>query len=748
MLASTVMPGDALQVYAHERWFRPRGVPSESQLRILAHLARFGSELEQAWDVPRALCLPGIAEAIGVVRSAIHSSLRELESAGYVTTRTTHVTGAGSRRRKVVHITQEGREAASVQAPAPARSGHATGPLPDTTLLHGREDEVSALSKPLTEGASVLLNGLPGIGKTSLARAVAGSLLEAGRNVRWATCNADTDAAAIAAMWLGGSAPSSPDAISAAVDSKRTILVLDEAQQLSPRHITGIEELLGACSRTQAAVLAVVRAPNPFDELSGFEEHRLDGLPPSKATPLLPEDLDEAIALGIAEALGGHPLAMRLWSPEDVLPERVEAVQSYVESTVIRRLSDSGSNSLDELCLAPLPLTVGEMFGPDGTEELDEAAILRWTQAMVEPHHLIRNVRRGSWSDDDLSDLHSEQAARWSAREGTRARRIEAHHRLSSGGEPDPEWVLEHVPAIAGEDSAAAAVLIEQAVGMSDDEGLRECAADIALERGEPAIADAHIERLAEGPHRHLRLARLARIQGDSKHADEFERLALDGLEPGQRARASIASLVRLYDDRLPGPISPSLAKEILGGIGSVELSDLNPDDRSVASLSLDLLRHTVALEIGDMSAAASARSALESRLGPEHPHLSALDLRARLAARTGGKPSDDALDTARERIESSDDPLDRLRTIHLALGACGPDPSSWLREAHSRSSPGMLRDDLASHRRLTGQWWFWRGVLEPENRLSHWREAIGRLRSAECNNAAEDLIGRLSKAL
>ncbi len=722
---------------------------SESQLRILAHLASFGSDLEGDWDVPRSLCLPGIAEAVGVVRSAIHSPLSELESAGFVTTRSAHVTGAGSRRRKVVHITQEGREAASSRAPVSARRGRAFGPVPDAALLHGRDDEVSELSQSLSEGGSVLLNGLPGIGKTSLARAVVEALLGAGFDVRWSTCNTDTDASAVAREWLGDPAPSSPDAIAAAVDSTRTALILDEGQQVSDRHVAGIEELLGACSGTQAAVLAVVRAPNPFSELSGlFEEIRLDGMTPSEATPLLPDNLEDSTALSIAEAFGGHPLAMRLWSPEDVLPERVEAVQSYVEATVIRRLSESGSGSLDELCLAPLPLAIGEIFDPDGIADLDEAAILRWTQALVEPHHLIRNVRRGSWSDDDLSDLHSEQAARWSAREGTRARRIEAHHRLSSGGEPDPEWVLEHVPAIAGEDSAAAAVLIEQAVGMSDDEGLRECAADIALERGEPAIADAHIERLAEGPHRHLRLARLARIQGDSKHADEFERLALDGLEPGQRARASIASLVRLYDDRLPGPISPSLAKEILGGIGSVELSDLNPDDRSVASLSLDLLRHTVALEIGDMSAAASARSALESRLGPEHPHLSALDLRARLAARTGGKPSDDALDTARERIESSDDPLDRLRTIHLALGACGPDPSSWLREAHSRSSPGMLRDDLASHRRLTGQWWFWRGVLEPENRLSHWREAIGRLRSAECNNAAEDLIGRLSKAL
>jgi hypothetical protein len=497
-------------------------------------------------------------------------------------------------------------------------------------------------------------------------------------------------------------------------------------------------------------VLAVVRAPNPFDELSeSFVEHRLDGISTTEATTLLPEDLDEATALGIAEALGGHPLAMLLWSPEDVLPERrvPEAVQSYVESTVIRRLSDTGSDSLDELCLAPLPLAVEELF-EDGTEELDEAAILRWTQAMVEPHHLIRNVRRGAWTDDDLSDLHSEQAARWSSREGTRARRIEAHHRLSSDGHPDPEWVLEVVEAIRELNTAAAAVVIEQAVELSEDETLRECASDIALDRGEIRHSRTHIEMLTEGPRRNLRLARLARIQGDSKHADEFERLALQGLEPGERARASIASLVRLYDDRLPGPIPPPLAKEIMDGIDSVDLSDLDSDDRSVASLSLELLRHTIASEVGDLPVAASARSALESRLDPDDPHLSALDLRARLAARTGGNTSDDALEAARERIESSGDHMDRLRTIHLSLEACGPEPPSWLREAHSRFSPGILREDLPAHRRLTGQFFFWRGMLEPENRLSHWREAIGRLRSAECNHAAEDLIGRLSRAL
>ena len=81
----------------------------EAQLRILARLAQFGGELEKAWDVPRALSLPGLAESLGVVRSALHAPLSALEADGHVSTRSAHVIGGGTRRRTVVHITDRGR---------------------------------------------------------------------------------------------------------------------------------------------------------------------------------------------------------------------------------------------------------------------------------------------------------------------------------------------------------------------------------------------------------------------------------------------------------------------------------------------------------------------------------------------------------------------------------------------------------------------------------------------------------------
>ena len=251
-------------------------MPNQRQLAILVHLSGFGRDLEESWDVPRAISLAGIAESMGLVRSALHRPLKSLESEGLVFSRSAHVIGA-PRRRKVFHITDSGREEAREGAKKPRRSkGRAVGPVPDATKLHGRDDIVSRISSGLSEGSSYLLEGLPGIGKTSVATAVSNSLLDDGWLVRWATCQTDSDSSSIARMWLGGRAPTSKDAIVARVDSKKTLLVLDEAQQSSERLVEGIREMLEACSETSAVILAVTRAPNPFPDISGFESIRLE----------------------------------------------------------------------------------------------------------------------------------------------------------------------------------------------------------------------------------------------------------------------------------------------------------------------------------------------------------------------------------------------------------------------------------------------------------------------------------------
>ena len=145
---------------------------------------------------------------------------------------------------------------------------------------------------------------------------------------------------------------------------------------------------------------------------------------------------------------------------------------------------------------------------------------------------------------------------------------------------------------------------------------------------------------------------------------------------------------------------------------------------------------------------AAISRDSLEERLGPKDPRITSLDIKARLVARADGPATVEAMESARHKIESSESPLARIKIIHMALEASSPEHPEWLLREHSDFRPGSLREDIPSHRRASSHWWYWRGVLEPRNRLSNWNEAIIRFRNAECAEAAKDLTSRLAKEL
>ena len=438
-------------------------------------------------------------------------------------------------------------------------------------------------------------------------------------------------------------------------------------------------------------------------------------------------------------------MALHLWSPEEEIPEKVQAVQEYVRSTVIKRLSHEGLETLDELSISPIPLNVDELFFPSGANELDNSAILRWKNSEIEPHHLIRNVRKNDISIKNLNKLNSEMAKKWSKRQGNKAKRIETHFRLNSGKDIDSEWLISNILEIMSQDSAAAAIIIEQAIELSNDTSLRETASDIALERGETDIANLHIDSLPDGPKKKLRKARLARIRGNSKLAEKLDLEAINNLDNDEKIKYEISQLVRLYDDRLPGPLESTLASKINKRIESLDISKLSLDQKNPAMLSVNLLKFSIASESQNLSSAASARSLLESQLGYDHPRLRILDLRSRLLAREGNVASPESIEAAKIEINKCDNLLDKISLIHATLEASGQNYPEWLIEVHSKVSEEFLREDIAAYRRIAAQKWFWRGVLEPDRKLSHWREALDRFRKAECSNAADELLRKIS---
>ena len=145
--------------------------------RILSRLAEFPRNLETAWDVPRDICLPGLAEYLGVVRSALHAPITELIESGYVIERKAHVIGGGSRKRKVYHITELGRENSSSNLKRKEKVGSFFGDLPERQEIIGRDDLIS----DILQHDKVILKGLPGIGKTSILHEISLKFVEKGK---------------------------------------------------------------------------------------------------------------------------------------------------------------------------------------------------------------------------------------------------------------------------------------------------------------------------------------------------------------------------------------------------------------------------------------------------------------------------------------------------------------------------------------------------------------------------------------
>jgi DNA-binding MarR family transcriptional regulator len=335
---------------------------SDTERGVLSRLSEFSEEIEASWDVPRALSLPGLADSLGLVRSSLNKPLSKLEEEGLVFTRVAHVIGGGSRKRKVIHITSLGREMVNTfENNLLIKNGKLFGTFPDISKIFGRENDKQILTKQIFDGNSIFLSGLPGIGKTSLVRNIVPEILEFGWTVRWATCYSNTDISDIALQWTEKKSLRDISSLSSYCGKNKNLLIIDEIQEVHPRHIDSIGKLLNQLKDSRASILVIVRSPNPLNYIEGFSEHRLLGLDEIEGKNLLPKDIDQVKALEIVSALGGHPLALHLWSPESELPEEVEAVQNFVESNVISKLTRDALLTLDELSLSPIPLDVNEI---------------------------------------------------------------------------------------------------------------------------------------------------------------------------------------------------------------------------------------------------------------------------------------------------------------------------------------------------------------------------------------------------
>ena len=675
------------------------------EARILARLATFPSSLDSAWDVPREICLPGLSEYLGVVRSALHAPLNELISKKLIFERKAHVIGGGSRKRKVYHITVAGRsECEGVEITAKVKIGELLGNPPAQTLLKGRDSLIANLK----EVPKLILTGLPGIGKTSLLRSIADELVGEGKTVRFATMESFKDITQIFAEW--GLEYSSEGANLNLI--KNEVLILDELQEVNQRHLGRLEQFL----QKSPQVIMASRAPLPISE--GFTIAEVPPLEIEDAVTLLPDHLGDREL--VAERLGGHPLALQMHDENSELPEAGSDLQEWVRDVVLSKLGEE-IVGLDELSLLPVPVPADLLEHENHLLELDDHALIRWLESGVELHHLVRNVRSTMLTEDD----HKKAANHWSGIKGDLARLVEMHHILNSGGDIESH-LLSNAEALMVRSSAGLATLIGDAIYRSPSKSLHRIAAMIAIERGESDIASEHLAN-CDAPDL------------------EYSLSLLDGNSNLPIPENSDYSLIlseasRRLDDRIPGQAPRN---DIIQLLDKLDFSQVNDDMKKIILVAIAHIRHSWYIANENWNEAAEIRDNLESISHSEDPQLKSLELRDEIAQTTPNSPSFDSLvDTVFARSG--------LRAIMLQLSMVQKcDDKRAVSLLNKIELPSLAsQNNLNSARRIAAKIWYLRAVYKTHNPFSSLAEAISLWKRALCPNAAKDATDMMHKLL
>ena len=691
------------------------GMAGSCKQRILAWLATFPASMEKAWDVPRGICLPGIAESLGVVRSALHEPITELLKSELITERKAHVIAGGSRKRKVYHLTLLGRGSIEENEVIHCETkGILYGKTPENVELKGREQFLDEL---LSKSGRTIITGLPGIGKSTVLAEYARRLVAKGKTVRFATGEYFSDLSSLLTSWE--IEYSSSDAALKSIGEDT--LILDEIQELSNRHLG---KVLSFCKKVKNIIIAS-RPPSPLPK--EFQQVDLPPLDIEAAIKLLPEHLGDGRKT-IAQRLGGHPLALQLHDEKSHLPEAGDDLLQWVSDVVLGGLNQIELKCVDNMALLPIPVPCNLLRDQDSVVELDERALIRWSSESVELQHLLRNVR---FIDLDQS-IFREALDYWRNQSNDLARLIELHLRIICDEDSENHLLVNSENLLVEYDSALA-VLIDDALLRNSTPSLHRLAAFVAIERGESDIAKTHLQEI-DAPDLYLRLSLL---EGRMDDVERIESKVED------QARMIIAKAVRALDDRLPRQ-KPQSDLDLI--IQSLDLSTLDNELRPHILVALSHIRHAQALLEEDRTKATQVRDELATISSINDPQIRALSLRSDIFDLEINQESVEAMQKRIAEISGLKGVMLSLALLEKVESEDAVLASSILKEISIPEKRSL--NALSGARRVAAMIWTWRAWIGEGNQIAAMSEAISLWRGSGCNNAASQLTKQLHDLL
>ena len=722
---------------------------SRGQERLLRYLGTFPDALSKAWDVPRDLSLPGLSDAMGVVRSGLNQPLNNLLDVEFISVRVAHVLGGGSRRRQVYHITETGR-AWLLEHPLVKESTPLSVPREALRLssIVGRDEELQTLDGLILKHKKALIGGLSGVGKTTLLRAWADGQTVP---VRWATINELSDPVSIMADWMPDEKTRPKDLeamIEHAADQGPSVLVVDDLHRLSQRHQDGVSLLLEGLLERQQVVVLVGRLPLPdrFD----WPLLHLGNLAPDDAKHLLGEHLEDDLRQRVAKALDGHPMAINLYREGEPLPEASEDIQAFVEQTMLNGLTNEGLDSLDTMVLFPQALPSEVAPGIEFIEELDERALLRWSPdgLDVEVQHLIRNVRRTMLDQKRLTLLHQRASDHWEQHLDNPAYAVlHLYHQLALECEDLGAKMNEQFDRLVAGQSGALAVIFDRATQQRpEDESLHYWAGRIALHRQEHERVRQHLESVQTDELRNELAYGLAVLEGQAEEAERLLNEQLNGTSNLDAARWLLKAAVQRVDDRLFDEMDATNLDDVRSLLSRITLPD-EIGARSSITVSMSLIQHTMALLSGDHERAQSLVEGLESLSHSHDPIVLHARLKAELSLPTGTEAAHRRM---YEQAVAAQPTLFHKAVVGLTFveHLVRSGSKSALTVFETLPLPDAWPEMGTTHHRYAARWWYLKGHIDSAKSAIALREAARCFRQAGCVNAARSAARRLHRVL
>ena len=727
---------------------------NQTKIRLLRLLNEFGEYLENAWDVPRSISLPGLADSMNMVRSGLHKPLKQLEEEGLVKKRLAHVIGGGTRKRQVFHITNEGRAAfESINVLSPTIPDEEKKPLTNTTV-YGRDDFITTCLNHLTEHSTLAIGGLSGIGKSTVANIVMENLELNNFKIRKVNVLEENDAQSLLSILHAETEhlPSSTDGIREYILSieEKNVYVFDDFHCLSNRHLAGVFSLINACA-SKDGNLVILIGKQPMKTPDEVETLILESLEISDAIKLLDDEISVEERTEIATALGGHPFAILLYDQRFELPEQQGDVQSYVENSVLSGFSSEESHLIAMLSLLPKPIEVKHSPNPELVVNLDEAALLKWSknEMTFELHHFIRNVRKAMLNEEQLKEMHEEYLEHWNTIDSNDdIEMFRLYHLLSCSKPNEIGSILEEFfdNLIVHKSSQLASLLASSLSRYSEHEELNYYAALTALQRSELDEVELNLQHITGEMKDDIEYQLLLQ-RGKQIEAEKILQKRI-GNESSihVKNRMLLSGIIQSLEDRLFDSKEEPNFQQIERLLDGIELPE-DPQKRAATLVSISMIKHTLEIYRNNYSKAENIRNQLISLSHENNILVKTMSFRSQLA----NAEKNDGLGVLKDCVEFVDQLTHSQHRLGFLMSIA---EYAFLFEYDELDALlGRCKQEVDGHQslfanRVLGRWWYLQSKVNSTTRLVSLREASIHFRIGGCMNNVKKIQTLLHRLL